>query len=147
MAPAIQCITDGVRIAGPAHTVSLPGDDGSAMAFAISQARSGDILVVERPGDDRHACWGAVLTAAAQAAGIAGVVIDGYVTDISAIRASGLPVWCRGRSPITTKQRGGGTVGGSIRCGGVDIQAGDTVLADENGVYAAAAARRAGSCP
>lgn len=134
LAPAIQCLTDEVRIAGPALTVKLPGDDGSALVSALSRAARGQILVVDRDGDDRHACWGAVLTAAAQAVGIAGVVIDGFVTDVAAIRASGLPVWCRGRSPLTTKPRGGGAVGGTIRCGGVTVHAGDLVLADENGV-------------
>ena len=46
---------------------------------------AGDILVIERLDDDRHACWGAVMTAAARAAGIVGVVIDDYVTDVSAL--------------------------------------------------------------
>lgn len=134
LAPAIQCLTDEVRVAGPALTVKLPGDDGSALVRAISQAAPGQILVVDRDGDERHACWGAVLTVAAQAMGIAGVVIDGFVTDVAAIRASGLPVWCRGRSPLTTKPGGAGIVGGEIQCGGVTVHAGDIVLADENGV-------------
>jgi regulator of RNase E activity RraA len=75
------------------------------------------------------------MTAAARAVGLAGVVIDGHVTDLSAIRASGLPVWCRGRSPLTTKPRGGGAVAVAIRCGGAAVRPGDLVLADENGVY------------
>jgi regulator of RNase E activity RraA len=135
MVPEIQCLTEGVRIVGPALTVSLPGDDGTALPRAIAAARPGDVLVVERVGDDRHACWGAVMTAAARAVGLAGVVIDGHVTDLSAIRASGLPVWCRGRSPLTTKPRGGGAVAVAIRCGGAAVRPGDLVLADENGVY------------
>lgn len=138
--PEIQCLTEGIRIAGTALTVSMPGDDGTALVRALSAARPGDILVIARPGDDRHACWGAVTTAAARAAGVVGVVLDGYVTDLAAIRASGLPVWCRGRSPVTTKNRGGGTVGGEINCGGAVVRSGDLVLADENGVYAAAPA-------
>ena len=137
MAPQVQCLIDGVRIAGRAHTVSLPGDDGGALSRAVSQARPGDVLVIERLDDDRHACWGAVMTAAACAAGIVGVVIDGYVTDVGAIRAAGLPVWCRGRSPLTTKIRSGGTVGSEIHCAGVQVRSGDIVLADENGVYIA----------
>ncbi len=137
MAPQVQCLIDDVRIVGRAHTVSLPGDDGGALSRAVSEARPGDILVIERLDDDRHACWGAVMTAAARAAGIAGVVVDGYVTDVGAIRAMGLPVWCRGRSPLTTKIRGGGTVGCEIHCAGVTVRPGDIVLADENGVYVA----------
>lgn len=135
MSPAIQCAGEAPRICGPALTVSMPPDDGVALACAVAQAKPGDVLVVDRQGDDRHACWGAVMTAAAQAAGIVGVVIDGFITDIAAIRASGLPVWCRGRSPLTTKLLGGGgSIGGAVTCGGVRVIAGDLVLADENGV-------------
>lgn len=135
MSPAIQCAGEAPRICGPAFTVSLPPDDGVALACAVVQAKPGDILVVDRQGDDRHACWGAVMTAAAQAAGLAGVVIDGFITDIAAIRASGLPVWCRGRSPLTTKLLGhGGSIGAAVTCGGVRVMPGDLVLADENGV-------------
>ena len=103
MPPAIQCLRDRVRICGPAFTVALPGDDGTALARALSRAKAGDVLVVERGNDDRHACWGAVMSAAAEAAGLAGIVIDGFVTDLSAIRDKGPPVWCKGRSPLTTK--------------------------------------------
>lgn len=135
MSPAIQCAGEAPRICGPAFTVSLPPDDGAALSCAVVQAKPGDILIVDRQGDDRHACWGAVMTAAAQAAGLAGVVIDGFITDIAAIRASGLPVWCRGRSPLTTKLLGrGGSIGETVTCGGVCVSPGDLVLADENGV-------------
>ncbi|MGV1987863.1 RraA family protein [Agrobacterium sp. 22-221-1] len=134
MDPAMQCVIDSVRIAGRALTVSLPGDDGTALPHALSRAMPGDILVIERLSDDRHACWGAVMTAAALARGVTAVILDGYVTDIGSIRSAGLPVWCRGRSPITTKLGGRGNVAGPVVCGGVRVQNGDIVLADENGV-------------
>lgn len=134
MDPAMQCVIDGVRIAGRALTVNLPGDDGTALPYALSRAMPGDILVIERLNDDRHACWGAVMTAAALARGVTAVILDGYVTDIGSIRSAGLPVWCRGRSPITTKLGGRGNVAGPVICGGVKVQNGDIVLADENGV-------------
>ncbi|WLD99004.1 RraA family protein [Agrobacterium leguminum] len=134
MDPAMQCVIDGVRIAGRALTVSLPGDDGTALPHALSRAMPGDILVIERLRDDRHACWGAVMTAAALARGVTAIILDGYVTDIGSIRSAGLPVWCRGRSPVTTKLGGRGNVAGPVVCGGVKVQNGDIVLADENGV-------------
>ncbi len=135
MAPWMQQLHEGPRVCGPALTVSTDADDGSAIVRAIAAAKPGDILVIERRDDDRHACWGAVLTAAAQGAGIAGVVIDGFVTDAGAIRAAGLPVWCKGRSPLTTKAgRRGGSFNEDIRCAGVTVRAGDLILADENGV-------------
>jgi 4-hydroxy-4-methyl-2-oxoglutarate aldolase len=133
--PAIASISGNARVCGAAFTVSLPGDDGTALSHALTLVQKGDVLVIERVGDTRHACWGAVTTAAACAAGIAGVVLDGFVTDLSAIRASNLPLWARGTSPITTKLRGqGGRIGTVIACGNVAVTPGALVLADENGV-------------
>ena len=101
MAPSIQRLNDDGRICGPALTVSVPPDDGVILGHAMTLARPGDVVVIDRQGDERHASWGAGMTAAALAAGVAGVIIDGFVTDVAAIRAAGLPVWCRGRSPLT----------------------------------------------
>ncbi len=135
MAPSVQALQPGPRILGPALTVRLHGDDGAALVDALSQAERGQVIVIDRCGDLRHACWGAVTTRAALARGVAGAVIDGVITDRSAITAAGFPVWCRGRSPITTKPRGiGGDVNSPVTCGGVPVRPGDLVLADESGV-------------
>ena len=135
LSPAIQCIQPTARISGPALTVRLPGDDGAALTDALSIVAPGQIVVVDRCGDMRHACWGAVTTHAALSRGAVGAIIDGFITDLSAILALGFPVWCRGRSPITTRNRRiGGEVGGTVSCGKVQVNTGDIVLADENGV-------------
>jgi regulator of RNase E activity RraA len=135
MAPSIQQLLEGSRVCGPALTVGLPADDGVALSHAVTLARPGDVIVIDRQGDERHACWGAVMTAAALAAGVAGVVVDGFVTDVAAIRAAGLPIWCKGRSPLTTKLIGrGGSIHAEVSCGGVRVRSGDLVLADESGV-------------
>ncbi|MEC5318144.1 RraA family protein [Brenneria populi subsp. brevivirga] len=145
MRPELQCaLPDSVRRCGPALTASLPEDDGYSLPLALAAARPGDILVIERVNDDRHACWGAVMTAAARQAGIAAVILDGYVTDLSAIRADNFPIWCKGRSPLTTKRgKHGGTVNQPVVCGGTPVCPGDIVLADENGVVALPAAQMA----
>ena len=71
----------------------------------------------------------------AKARGVVGAVIDGFVTDRSAIEHEDFPVWCRGRSPITTKPRRlGGDFNVTVGCGGVSVRPGDMILADENGV-------------
>lgn len=135
MAPSIQALTPEHRAFGPALTVRMTGDDGAPLVDALAAAKPGQMIVIDRCGDLRHACWGAVTTAAAMARGVAGVVIDGFMTDRSAILANGFPVWCRGRSPVTTKPRGlGGDVNVPINCGGVAVRPGDLVLADESGV-------------
>ncbi|RWR27941.1 RraA family protein [Sinirhodobacter populi] len=135
MAPSIQALIPGQRIWGPALTVRMPGTDGAALVEALSVAEPGDVIVIDRCGDLRHACFGAVTATAAHARGVAGVIIDGFVTDLSALVKLGLPVWCRGRSPITTRYRNmSGHVGGTVTCGGSMVSQGDIILADESGV-------------
>lgn len=135
MVPSLQALLPERRIFGPALTVRMNGDDGTALVQALSLAQPGQVIVVDRCGDIRHACWGAVTTCAAQERGIVGAVIDGFLTDRSAILAAGFPIWSRGRSPITTKPRGfGGDINVPINCGGAAVRPDDIVLADESGV-------------
>ncbi|HIF76543.1 MAG TPA: RraA family protein [Sulfitobacter sp.] len=135
MAPSLQGLLPGRRVFGPALTVRIQGDDGAMLTDALSAAKPGQVIVIDRCGDLRHACWGAVTTAAAKARGVVGAVIDGFVTDRSAIEHEDFPVWCRGRSPITPKPlRLGGDFNVTVGCGGVSVRPGDMILADENGV-------------
>jgi 4-hydroxy-4-methyl-2-oxoglutarate aldolase len=135
MTPEIRGLFPDIRIAGTAVTVRAPGADGVMVHHAVGEARPGDILVIDRCGDTRHACVGGAVAYAARKAGIAGIVVDGYVTDIAELRAYGVPVWARGLSPVTTKILGlGGAFCVPVACGGVSVRPGDAVFADENGV-------------
>jgi regulator of RNase E activity RraA len=116
-------------------TIRFDGDDTSIVHFALGQLRPGDILVIDRAGDTRHACCGGGVAFAARAAGCLGIIIDGVATDVQELRAYGMPVWARGLSPITCKPRFiGGEFCVNIACGGVPVAPGDVVFADENGV-------------
>jgi regulator of RNase E activity RraA len=135
MDPALKAMQQDVRIAGPAVTVHQPGIDGTIIGYALGKLRPGDVLVVDRCGDVRHACFGGVVAYAAKAAKVAGVIIDGVVADIGEIRRYGVPVWCRGLSAITTKRIGhAGTFCAPVSCGGVAVRPGDVIIADECGV-------------
>jgi regulator of RNase E activity RraA len=102
---------------------------------ALGLLRPGDILVVDRLGDDKHACWGGGVTVAAKAAGAAAGIVDGPCTDLTEIQDSDFPLWCRGMSPITTRLYNlGGTLNLPISCGNVTVSAGDVIIADESGV-------------
>lgn len=135
MDPGIKALQRDVRIAGPAITIHQPGVDGTIMGYAMGQLRPGDVLVVDRCGDVRHAGFGGLVCYAAKVAKVAGVIIDGVVADVHEIRQYGVPVWCRGLSAITTKRVGlGGSFCVPVSCGGVSVHPGDVVIADETGI-------------
>ncbi|MCM2474235.1 RraA family protein [Rhizobium sp. CG5] len=131
----IRPLIDGVRIAGTAQTISIPGADSTLLYHAMDRVRPGDILVIDRAGDERHAPWGGFMAAVAKVRGLAGVIIDGVITDPAAIIEAGVPTWARGVSPVTTKLLNmGGGYNIPISCGGVSINPGDAILADDCGI-------------
>src|SRR5580692_1161061 len=125
----------GRRVAGTAVTLAIPGPDSTLLHHALGLLRPGDILVVDRLGDDRHACWGGGVTVAAKAAGAKAGVVDGPCTDIEEIEVSDFPLWARGLAPITTRLYDlGGRLNKPIAIGGVVVMPGDAVLCDDSGV-------------
>lgn len=146
----IQPLLRRKRVAGTAVTVMIPGPDSTLLHHALGLLRAGDILVVDRLGDDRHACWGGGVTVAAKAAGARAGVVDGPCTDLVEIEDSDFPMWSRGLAPITTRILDmGGRLNGPVSIGGVVVMPGDAVLCDDTGVLvlppreAEAEARRA----
>ena len=135
MDPAIRAMQADVRIAGPAVTVRAPGVDGTVVGYALGQVRPGDVLVIDRCGDHRHAAFGGLVAYACKVAKLAGVIIDGVATDIGEVRKYAVPLWCRGLSAVTTKRIGlAGEFCVPVSCGGVDMRPGDVVIADECGI-------------
>jgi 4-hydroxy-4-methyl-2-oxoglutarate aldolase len=135
MDPGLRAWFHGIRIAGTAVTVRTPGPDATMVHYALGQLRPGDILVIDRCGDNKHASLGGAVAYAARKAGVAGIIVDGMVTDIGELRQYGVPVWARGLSPVTVKLLGfGGGFCVPISCGGVAVMPGDAIFADENGV-------------
>lgn len=135
MDPGIEGKMPGKKIAGVAVTVRCTVPDSVIGHYALKFIRPGDILIIDRGQDQRIACWGGTTSVAAAAAGLTGLIMDCTGNDISEANAAGLPIWCRGVTPVTTKYRNmGGEMNVPISCGGVTINPGDAVLADENGV-------------
>ncbi len=132
----------GRRIAGTAVTLAIPGPDSTLLHHALGLLRpGGDVLVVDRLGDDRHAFWDGSVTLAAKVAGAKGGVVDGPCTDLAEIRASDFPLWCRGIASITTRIHDlGGPLNYPVAIGGAVVMPGDAVLADESGVLVLPAA-------
>jgi regulator of RNase E activity RraA len=121
---------------GRAVTVRVADADAYATNRALALLEPGDVLVVETGGDLAHAPVGAVTGCAAMCRGAAGVVVDGVVTDVVELRAAGLPVFARGTSILTAKRIASprSAVNVPVLCGGVMVNPGDVVMADDNGV-------------
>ena len=114
----------------------VPHLDGTAVHYALSLVRPGEIVVIDTSGQSARAIWGGVVTHAAVRAGVAAVIIDGPVTDWEEITASRLPVWCRGTTSITARAMTlEGAVEVPIQVGGAVVRPGDIVFADSDGVF------------
>lgn len=135
MDAGIKAHAPDLRIAGTAVTVRMPGTDGGILHYAMGCVRPGDILIIDRCGEAVTAAFGGAMAYAARQAGVAGMIVDGLVTDLGELRQHGVPVWSRGASIVTTRVLGlDGEFCGPISCGGVAVYPGAAVLADENGV-------------
>jgi len=139
--PALRPVWRHVRALGAALTVQLAEPDNLAAIHAALDAQPGDVLVVETPPGSTVAIAGALLGRAAKIHGIAGLVIDGAVRDTDALEAMRLPVWSRCVCARQATKSRGGHVGYPVTCGGVRVEAGDVVLADDDGIVFASPAR------
>lgn len=108
-------------------------------AAAIDRAEPHDVIVVAFPEgaaiDRDAAAWGGLLSRAALAREVAGVVIDGACRDVDEIRQMAFPVSARRIVPFTARRRlVERDVGETVRIGGVSVSPGDYVIADGSGV-------------
>ncbi|QSE86634.1 4-carboxy-4-hydroxy-2-oxoadipate aldolase/oxaloacetate decarboxylase [Rhodococcus koreensis] len=121
---------------GPAFPVLCPGGDNLWLHRAVAEAAPGDVLVVQTTSTDEYGYWGEILSEAARARGLSGLVLDGGVRDLGALERVGFPVFS---SSICIKGTvkdpdGSGRLGGPIRIGDVRIERGDLIVGDEDGV-------------
>jgi len=141
MAPRLGPAWPGSRLVAPAFTVSCARGDNLAVHVAVTRCPRGSALVVDVSGLEERGYWGEVLTTAAEAAGIAGLVIDGGVRDIAALQAHGFPVFSTMIALAGATKVGGGSIGRPVRVGDVEVRTGDWVVGDSDGVTIVAAER------
>ena len=83
----------GASLAAPAYPVGCTPGDNLAVHVAVTTAPAGSVLVVDVGDVPDRGYWGEVLTTAAEAAGLVGLVLDGGVRDVAALEAHGFPVF------------------------------------------------------
>jgi 4-hydroxy-4-methyl-2-oxoglutarate aldolase len=124
----------GASIAAPAYPVACTPGDNLAVHVAVTKAPRGSVLVVDVGQVADRGYWGEVLTTAAEAAGLGGLVLDGCVRDVGALEAHGFAVFSAGIALSGATKDKPGTVGRPVRVGGIVVSAGDWVVGDVDGV-------------
>ncbi|MET3927127.1 RraA family protein [Devosia sp. 2618] len=134
----LRPLVGGKRMVGRAVTVRQPFPDAIPVHVVFDYLRAGDILVIDRCGDNHIACLGEMTVRAGLAIGVAGFVVDGVVTDIDELREIGIPVFAKGLNVVTTRTLDidGAELFGPVVIGGVTIKTGDIVMGDNNGLLA-----------
>ena len=132
--PGIRPAWHGAKVCGPALTVECPPGDNLMLHVAVSKAERGAVIVATVGSYLLAGAWGEILTEAARARGVAGLVIDGAVRDIDAIEALRFPVFSRGLAIGSCSKERPGTVDAPIQLGGVTIRSGDLVFGNADGV-------------
>jgi 4-hydroxy-4-methyl-2-oxoglutarate aldolase len=140
----VECAVEGLRpmiqgqrIAGQAITLAyLPvGIGGGTMGDFLHLTQPGDIVALDMRGRTDCTCWGNILTEAAQKQGLSGTIIDGANRDVGESRAFGYPIWSRAGFMRTGKDRWMMQAANVPIClGGIRVEPGDLLCADDNGV-------------
>ena len=119
-----------------------PMDNLAAMAI-LDFAKKGDVIVIATTGDHTAATIGDLWAFWAKKIGVAAIVCDGLVRDVTGLLKVDIPIFARGVKPNSAFKNGPGEINTTVTCGGVAISAGDIIVGDRDGVVAVGLAQAA----
>jgi Demethylmenaquinone methyltransferase len=119
---------------GSAFTVKVRAGDNLFLHKAIDMAQPGDVLVVDAQNEQSYAITGELMIMWMRRRNLAGLVLDGCIRDIDAVKHMDFPVYATGVNPNGPLKEGGGEINFPVMCGGLVVNPGDIILGDADGV-------------
>lgn len=139
----IKPVRTDMTFCGTAATaLCAPTDNLAAMAI-LDFVKAGDVIVIAASANEHSAVIGDLWAIWARRLGVAAIVVDGLVRDVPGLLAADIPIFARGHCPNSGYKNGPGEVNLGVTCGGIQVNPGDVLVGDVDGIVVVPAAHLA----